>query len=111
MNPRPTSIDASKSNKEMTITWNDGHVSVYSFTLLRAACPCAECRGGHDKMGGPPDPGIFTLPIVDTRETSLNNIVATGTYGITLVWEDAHDYGIYNWGFLRELCPCEECRG
>jgi DUF971 family protein len=110
MTPRPTAIDASKSKKEMIIKWDDDHVSTYSFTMLRTACPCAECRGGHDNMGGPPDPGVFTLPIVDTRETSLNNIVATGTYGVTLVWEDGHDYGIYNWGFLRELCPCDECR-
>ena len=110
MNPKPTSIDASRSKKKLTLTWDDGHVSVYPFTILRAACPCAECRGGHGNMGGPPDPGVFSLPIIDTRETSLKDVVATGSYGISILWEDGHDYGIYNWNFLRELCPCDECR-
>ena len=27
-----------------------------------------------------------------------------------VVWEDGHDYGIYNWYYLRKLCPCAECR-
>ena len=30
--------------------------------------------------------------------------------GPTLVWEDGHDYGIYNWHYLRALCPCEADR-
>jgi DUF971 family protein len=29
---------------------------------------------------------------------------------LTIVWEDGHDYGIYNWHYLRALCPCEEDR-
>jgi len=29
---------------------------------------------------------------------------------LTIVWEDGHDYGIYNWHYLRALCPCNECR-
>ncbi len=110
MNPKPTNLDASKSKKELTITWDDGHVSTYSFTLLRAACPCAECRGGHENMGGPPDPGVFTLPVIDTRQNMLKDVVAVGSYAISILWEDGHDYGIYKWSFLRELCPCDACR-
>ena len=59
MSLRPTDIDANKTKKELTLTWSDGHISTYSFSLLRAACPCAECRGGHDNMGGDPDPEVF----------------------------------------------------
>ena len=110
MAPRPTSIDASRSKKELAISWDDGHKSIYSFSLLRAACPCAECRGGHENMGGDPDPAVFDTPISDTPATRLKDAVATGTYGVTLVWEDWHDFGIYNWGFLSALCPCEACR-
>jgi DUF971 family protein len=36
--------------------------------------------------------------------------VATGSYALTIVWEDGHDYGIFNWHYLRALCPCEEDR-
>ncbi|OQY30611.1 MAG: hypothetical protein B6243_10070 [Anaerolineaceae bacterium 4572_5.2] len=110
MSEKPTNITASHSAKELTLTWNDGHVSVYSFSLLRAACPCASCRGGHDSMGSEPNPEVFNTPFTDTPATRLKDILATGTYGITIVWEDGHDYGIYNWHYLRALCPCEECR-
>jgi len=111
MNLKPTALDASRSKKELTLTWNDGHTSTYSFSLLRAACPCAECRGGHDNMRDTPDPEVFNTPITDTRETQLKDVSATGAYAISILWEDGHDYGIYKWSFLRALCPCKECRG
>ena len=110
MSPKPIALDANKSKKELTLTWNDDHISIYTFSLLRAACPCAECRDGHDNMGGVPDLEVFAAPITDSKETRLKDVVATGSYGISILWEDGHDYGIYNWQFLRALCPCEECR-
>ncbi len=108
---RPTDIHAKRSAGEMTIVWNDGHTSVYSFSLLRFACPCAECRGGHANMSAEPDPMVFNrLPEVSDR-TRLKNIESVGTYALTLEWEDGHHYGIYTWHYLRALCPCPECRG
>ena len=110
MNLKPIALDANKTKKELTLTWNDGHISTYSFSLLRAACPCAECRGGHDNMGSEPDADVFNTPITDTKETRLKDVVATGSYAISILWEDGHDYGIFKWSFLRALCPCDECR-
>lgn len=111
MSEKPTNVTANKTKREFTITWNSGHVSVYPFSLLRAACPCASCRGGHENMKSEPDEEVFTLPIVQSPSTQIANVVATGSYALTLVWEDGHDYGIYNWHYLRALCPCDECRG
>ena len=110
MSERPTGITANKTKRELTITWNDGHTSAYPFDLLRAACPCASCRGGHENMKPEPDPSVFILKMVESTSTRLSNVVATGSYAITLVWEDGHDYGIYNWHYLRALCTCEEDR-
>jgi DUF971 family protein len=111
MTEKPTGVNANKSKKEFTITWDDGHTSVYPFGLLRAACPCASCRGGHENMKSEPDADIFTRQLTeDTLSTRLSNIVATGSYALTIVWEDGHDYGIFNWHYLRALCPCDECR-
>jgi DUF971 family protein len=107
---RPSNITANRQTGQMTITWDDGHQSVYQFSLLRNACPCAECRGGHDQMGQKPDPAVFELPIVSTPATRLSQIQAVGAYAISLEWEDGHHYGIYTWKFLRELCSCEVCR-
>lgn len=107
---RPTAITADRQSRQLALNWNDGHVSEYSFTLLRLACPCAECRGGHERMGGPPEPEVFLRPEVDTPATRLVNVEAVGSYAITIAWEDGHHYGIYNWTFLRQLCPCPICR-
>ena len=108
---KPTGITANRQTAEMTVTWNDGHSSSYPFSLLRHACPCAECRGGHDQMGAEPDPGVFFMPEEDKPATRLRTVEAVGTYALTIEWEDGHHYGIYNWHYLRALCPCAECRG
>lgn len=92
------------------MTWSDGHQSVYGFSLLRMACPCAECRGGHANMRSDPDPAVFSLPDLDSPATRLSNLEAVGTYALTPIWEDGHHYGIYNWNYLRALCPCPVCR-
>jgi DUF971 family protein len=110
MTSKPTSITANRQTKQLTIIWDDGHTSDYSFELLRLGCPCAECRGGHEKMGGEPDPAIFNDHLEDGPAIQLKNIVGVGSYALTPIWEDNHDYGIYNWHFLRSLCPCPTCR-
>jgi DUF971 family protein len=110
MKSRPTGINVEEKDRNMTITWDDGHISVYSFTLLRNGCPCAECRGGHENMGPDPDPEVFNMPPENTPRTNLADIEAVGSYALTPYWEDGHQYGIYNWDYLRKLCPCSECR-
>ncbi len=104
------SIKANRPALQMAIQWGDGHQSEYPFSLLRAACPCAQCRGGHENMKSEPDNTVFEFAYRDDPETRIETVKATGAYGITIVWEDGHDYGIYNWHFLRALCPCFECR-
>ena len=111
MAEKPIGVTASKSKREVTIEWNDGHVSVYPFGLLRAACPCASCRGGHENMKPEPDASVFESGLPDSPGTRLVNIRAVGSYAVSIVWEDGHDYGIYNWHYLRALCPCEGHRG
>ncbi len=110
MNEKPTNITVNKKTKEFTITWSDTHTSIYSFELLRAACPCASCRGGHENMRSEPDAEVFDIQLGDTPSTRISNVVAVGSYALTIVWEDGHDYGIYNWHNLRALCPCPEDR-
>jgi DUF971 family protein len=110
MSLKPTAITANRNLGDLTITWGDGHTSIYPFSLLRFACPCAECRGGHDKMSSTPDPEVFSLPLEDSPATHMQSIEAVGSYALTITWEDGHHFGIYNWGYLRALCPCPLCR-
>jgi DUF971 family protein len=106
----PVGITANKKQRELSIEWKDGHVSLYPFGLLRAACPCASCRGGHENMRSEPDEAVFSVHLEDKPATRLRKVEAVGQYAITFEWEDGHFYGIYNWHFLRRLCPCAECR-
>lgn len=108
--PMPTNITADRQKGEMTVTWKDGHVSVYPFGLLRAACPCASCRGGHENMRSEPDDEVFDAQLPDSPQTRMKQIEGVGSYGLNIEWEDGHHFGIYNWYFLRRLCPCPECR-
>ena len=110
MPEKPINITVSKKRREFTVNWDDGHVSVYPFGLLRAACPCAQCRGGHENMRAEPDAGVFQLELEDSPTTRIENVKAVGSYALTIVWEDGHDFGIYNWHYLRALCPCPEDR-
>jgi DUF971 family protein len=107
---KPTAITANRQTQQLSITWSDGHTAHYGFSLLRHACPCAECRGGHDNMRSDPDPLVFDMTDEDSPATHMTNLERVGAYAITIYWEDGHHYGIYNWNYLRQLCPCPECR-
>jgi DUF971 family protein len=106
----PNSIQANKKISELYILWNDGHESHYPFWLLRAACPCASCRGGHENMQTEPDSGVFDNKLPESSATRIKLIEPVGSYALTITWEDGHHFGIFNWHYLRALCPCEICR-
>jgi DUF971 family protein len=97
----------------MDIEWGDGHVSHYSFIFLRDACPCALCNDEREKAGrraGEPEktpPGSLPMFKAAARVVSAEGV---GRYAIKFVWNDTHDLGIYSWKYLREVCPCEQCR-
>ncbi len=104
---RPTGVKADKTKKIVTITWDDGHVSEYPFAGLRAVCPCAECKGGHENMGTPADIDVVRNFI--NPSLTLNDVGAVGSYALEFLWSDGHNAGIYTWTYLREACPCEIC--
>lgn len=107
---KPTRILADRKNNYLSVNWDDSHSSEIPFSLLRNACPCAECRGGHANMRSEPDPVVFSMPLEDSLRTHLRKVESVGTYALTIEWEDGHHYGIYNWNYLRALCPCSVCR-
>jgi DUF971 family protein len=95
------------------IDWNDGHVSHYNFVYLRDACPCAMCNEERDKAGrraGDPVaalPGALPMFKAAARPVSAEGV---GKYAIKFMWNDNHDLGLYSWKFLREICPCADCK-
>jgi DUF971 family protein len=95
------------------IEWKDGHVSKYSFPYLRDACPCAMCDEERSKSGRQPgqplSPKPGELPMFKPAVKALS-AEGVGKYAIKFKWNDAHELGIYSWQWLREICPCDECR-
>ena len=61
-------------------------------------------------MSAVPAPVVFDMPDEDTPATQMRNLEAVGSYALTIEWEDGHHFGIYNWNYLRALCPCPVCR-
>lgn len=99
----PTGIKADRQIGQLTITWDGGVESVYSFALLRNACPCAECRGGHENMRADPDEELLNIPLMDANSTRISSLKPVGNYAINIEWKDGHAYGIYNWRYLWAL--------
>jgi DUF971 family protein len=103
---QPTSITADRQQRTLTITWAGGHESGYPFAGLRAACPCVECKGGHEHMGGPPDARL----VRDAEgDVNLERVETVGAYALQFFWSDHHNTGIYTWSYLRAACPCPIC--
>jgi DUF971 family protein len=97
----------------MDIEWKDGHLSHYPFVYLRDACPCALCDEERSKSRREPGetpklaPGALPMFKPSAKPASAE---AVGKYAIKFHWNDGHELGIYSWQFLRDWCPCAECK-
>ncbi|HEX8817073.1 MAG TPA: DUF971 domain-containing protein [Terriglobales bacterium] len=97
----------------MDIEWRDGHLSNYSFAFLRDACPCALCQEEREKSGRSPGEGPKAVPgalPMFKPAAKPKSAEGVGKYAIKFHWNDGHEMGIYSWQFLRDWCPCLECR-
>ena len=64
----PTGIKANRVERTITIIWNDGVASTFTFDGPRIACPCVECKGGHANMGkATPRSVVANAPVTDLR--------------------------------------------
>lgn len=107
--PRPASITLNKSEAYLEITWSDHRACRYPLTQLREACPCVECRGGHQNMGREHDPkNLLTLELKPARSYKITAIERVGNYALQPIWDDGHNTGLYTWDYLSRLCPSKE---
>jgi DUF971 family protein len=106
---KPKSITLNKTDKYLEITWDDGIDCKYPLPELREACPCVECRGGHQFMGREHDPkNLLTLTLTPARSYGIASLDMVGNYALQPAWDDGHHTGIYTWDYLRHLCPSGE---
>ena len=81
--------------------WRDGLSAVIKVETFRKECPCANCKGETiaGKVVAFPKINMFT-----PGQNELKALAPVGNYAVTAVWGDRHDTGIYDWGYIRELC-------
>lgn len=104
--PKPTGITLNKNEGVMLITWVDGATCRYPLSNLREACPCVECRGGHENMGREHDPDNI-LVLTPARSYKIESLEMVGNYALQPFWDDGHHTGIYTFEYLRRLCVPE----
>ena len=104
MSVSPKDITVNKSEAFLQITWTDESVCQYPLDHLREACPCVECRGGHQYMGNEYAPDNI-LELKPARSYTLESVHLVGNYALQPIWSDGHSTGIYTWGLLQKLCP------
>ena len=79
----------------VTVTFEDGVVCTFMVTDLRAACPCATCRGFRER-------GDLAWPRQGQgTDIAISNAEFAGAWGLSISWSDGHDTGIYAWASLR----------
>lgn len=108
----PASVKVRVSTGEgVDIVWSDGHSSHFDFPYLRDHCPCATCNDERDRKEQEKSKGIRSdlLPMYKPKVTA-KSASPVGTYAIQMEFSDSHSTGIYTFGFLRSICPCEACR-
>ncbi len=93
----PTPADVALSNKQrtLTITWDDGGVSVLPIRYLRGWCPCAGCQG-H---------GVTVTYKPQEETVEISDMYEAGAYALHIRFGDGHDSGIYSWEWLRRIAP------
>jgi DUF971 family protein len=101
--PIPLPLEITKTGAhQITVIWDDDHVSVYPIKYLRAQCMCANCVNEIT--------GVRVLdPNTVSEDLTVLNAEHVGRYGVKFTFSDRHDAGIYTWENLRALCPCAEC--
>ena len=102
--PSPSPLEITKTGaRQITVRWDDGHVSVYPIKYLRAECSCAMCV---NEITGARMLDPATIP----EDITILGAEHVGRYGVKFTFSDRHDNGIYTWESLRALCPCDDCR-
>jgi len=80
------------------IEWTDGRSSVYSPSLLRRICPCAQCV---NEFTGKRMLDPASVP----DDLTQSEVRLVGNYALAMRFSDGHETGIYPFRFLRENDP------
>lgn len=100
MRPFPIGITLLAGRKSIEIEWQDGATTRHRLDALRAACPCALCKGHNPAES-------LNLTPEDFPDVELLDVEVVGRYAFRFTWSDGHDKGIYEFEKLRKLAAQE----
>lgn len=92
----PESLKLTDDDSILQIVWDDGQISRRRLDSLRAACPCALCKGHHPSQS-------LNLKPEQFPGIRIADLAPVGRYAYHIVWSDGHDTGIYTLKMLREM--------
>lgn len=91
---KPTNIVLHQQSHELEICFEDGKTWHYPAEFLRVYSPSAEVRG-HWGQGAKLQ--------LQKQDVNITDIIPVGSYAIKIVYDDGHDSGLYDWGYLYDL--------
>ncbi len=89
----PSKVEYSRATKELILHYGPESHRLSS-EYLRVYSPSAEVRGhgvGNEKLQ------------TGKRDVGITRIETVGNYALKLVFDDGHDSGLYDWGYLETL--------
>lgn len=92
--PKPTDIVLHQQSHALEIAFDDGERFTLPCELLRVYSPSAEVRGHW---------GQYAKLQVDKQDVNITEIRPVGAYAVKLFFDDGHNSGLYDWGFLYDL--------
>jgi DUF971 family protein len=90
----PVEIKLRTRSRVLEVAYEDGARYELPFEYLRVHSPSAEVKG-HG-------PGQEVL-VTGKQNVGIRAVEPVGQYAVKLVFDDAHDTGLYSWNYLREL--------
>ena len=92
--PKPIEIKLKKEDKQLLVSFSDGHAFQFPAELLRVESPSAEVQG-HS----PTQKQI----IAGRRHVGIMGLEPVGNYAIRISFDDLHDTGLFSWSYLYEM--------
>lgn len=92
--PKPTDIVLHRQSHALEIAFDDGARFELPCELLRVYSPSAEVRGHW---------GQYAKLQVDKQDVNITEIRPVGAYAVKIFFDDGHNSGLYDWGFLYDL--------
>ncbi|WP_422132754.1 gamma-butyrobetaine hydroxylase-like domain-containing protein [Endozoicomonas sp. ALD040] len=93
----PEALNFHRQSQRLELKYGGDESYQLSSEMLRVHSPSAEVRG-------------HGTPVLQTgkKQVQVTNIEKVGHYAIKIHFSDGHDSGIYDWGYLYDLCVNQE---